>query len=79
MKSDYIFGNISGKHSRALKLWKLPSFCEVLITSNPTDVYVFQLLILERIPACVELPEESCFVSDNYRIPTRLQRKQRGL
>lgn len=31
---------------QAPNLWKLPNFCEILITSKVTDVSFFQLLIL---------------------------------
>lgn len=68
LKYDYIIGRVSVMHSIPLKLWRPLSFCEVLITSGVTDVSFFQLLILESIEAYVELPEGSCFVSDNYRI-----------
>lgn len=54
------------------KPWKPPNFSEVLISSEVKEVQFFffflQLLILESTEASVELPEESCFVSDNYRI-----------
>lgn len=52
------------------KPWKPPNFSEVLISSEVKEVQFFllQLLMLESTEAYVELPEESCFVSDNYRI-----------
>lgn len=73
---------ICRKMSLILHCWKC--FSDALQSSNAVEasqflwsinhfksdgcVIFFQLLILEHFEAFVELPEESCFVSDNYRI-----------